>query len=158
MLPSIATEAPFLNARNSDNVTDSFDVSWFYTMTILFQQYRMFVESAERISERRNHLNTFFIALHSLFVSGLSLFKSERSCRRANSSHYVRETTHRWSKPHACWNPQNNDQCINRIQDIEKRYSENRNKLLTIEEVKAIIDDLAAAPMMETWCHLRHDR
>ena len=43
----------------------------------LFQQYRMFVESAERISERRNHLNTFFIALHSLFVSGLSLFKSE---------------------------------------------------------------------------------
>ena len=24
----------------------------------LFQQYRMFVESAERISERRNHLNT----------------------------------------------------------------------------------------------------
>lgn len=43
----------------------------------LFQQYRMFVESAEKISERRNHLNTFFIALHSLLVSGLSLFKSE---------------------------------------------------------------------------------
>lgn len=32
---------------------------------------------------------------------------------------------------------------------IEKRYSENGNKLLTIEEVKAIIDELAAAPMME---------
>ena len=32
---------------------------------------------------------------------------------------------------------------------IEKRYFENGNKLLTIEEVKAIIDDLAAAPMME---------
>lgn len=43
----------------------------------LFQQYRMFVDSAEKISERRNHLNTFFIALHSLFISGLSLFKSD---------------------------------------------------------------------------------
>lgn len=43
----------------------------------LFQQYRMFVDSAEKISERRNQLNTFFIALHSLLVSGLSLFKSE---------------------------------------------------------------------------------
>lgn len=43
----------------------------------LFQQYRLFVDSAEKISERRNHLNTFFIALHSLLVSGLSLFKSE---------------------------------------------------------------------------------
>lgn len=43
----------------------------------LFQQYRIFVESAEKISERRSHLNTFFIALHSLFVSGLSFFKTE---------------------------------------------------------------------------------
>lgn len=42
----------------------------------LFQQYRLFVESADKISERRNHLNTFFIALHSLLVSGLSLFKT----------------------------------------------------------------------------------
>nr|WP_303632996.1 hypothetical protein [uncultured Muribaculum sp.] len=32
---------------------------------------------------------------------------------------------------------------------IEKRYSENGNKQLSIEEVKAIIDELAAAPMME---------
>lgn len=41
-----------------------------------FQQYRLFVDSAERISERRNHMNAFFIALHSLFVSGLSFFES----------------------------------------------------------------------------------
>lgn len=33
--------------------------------------------------------------------------------------------------------------------EIEKRYSENGNKQLTIEEVKEIIADLAAAPMME---------
>lgn len=32
---------------------------------------------------------------------------------------------------------------------IEKRYSENGNKQLSIEEVKAIIDELAAVPMME---------
>lgn len=32
---------------------------------------------------------------------------------------------------------------------IEKRYSENGNKQLTIDEVKVIIDELAAAPMME---------
>lgn len=32
---------------------------------------------------------------------------------------------------------------------IEKQYSENGNKQLTIDEVKAIIDELAAAPMME---------
>ena len=32
---------------------------------------------------------------------------------------------------------------------IEKRYSENGNKQLSIEEVKAVIDELAAAPMME---------
>ncbi len=32
---------------------------------------------------------------------------------------------------------------------IEKRYAENGNKRLSIEEVKVIIDDLAAAPMME---------
>lgn len=32
---------------------------------------------------------------------------------------------------------------------IEKMYSKNGNKLLSIEEVKAIIDELAAAPMME---------
>ena len=43
----------------------------------LFQQYKMFVDSAEKISERRNQLNTFFIALHSLLVSVLSLFNSE---------------------------------------------------------------------------------
>lgn len=49
----------------------------FYNREELFQQYRLFVDSAEKISERRNHLNTFFIALHSLLVSGLSLFKSE---------------------------------------------------------------------------------
>ncbi|MDE6079357.1 MAG: DNA-binding protein [Duncaniella sp.] len=36
---------------------------------------------------------------------------------------------------------------------IEKRYSENGNKQLTIEEVKTIIDDLAAAPMMEPFIH-----
>ena len=36
---------------------------------------------------------------------------------------------------------------------IEKRYSENGNKKLTIEEVKTIIDDLAAAPMMEPFIH-----
>lgn len=43
----------------------------------LFQQYRLFVDSAEKISDRRSHLNTFFIALHSLFVSGLSFFQSD---------------------------------------------------------------------------------
>lgn len=32
---------------------------------------------------------------------------------------------------------------------IEKRYSEKGNKQLSIDEVKAIIDELAAAPMME---------
>ena len=36
---------------------------------------------------------------------------------------------------------------------IEKRYFENGNKQLTIEEVKTIIDDLAAAPMMEPFIH-----
>ena len=32
---------------------------------------------------------------------------------------------------------------------IERQYTENGNKQLSIEEVRAIIDDLAAAPMME---------
>lgn len=41
----------------------------------LFQQYRLFIDSAEKISERRSHLNSFFITLHSLFVSGLSFFR-----------------------------------------------------------------------------------
>lgn len=43
----------------------------------LFKQYSMFVSSAEKNSERRTHLNTFFIALYSLFISGLSLIRSE---------------------------------------------------------------------------------
>ena len=36
---------------------------------------------------------------------------------------------------------------------IEKLYSENDNTQLSIEEVKAIIDELAAAPMMEPFIH-----
>jgi hypothetical protein len=35
------------------------------------------------------------------------------------------------------------------VHQIEKMYSKNGNKPLSIEEVKAIIDELAAAPMME---------
>lgn len=42
---------------------------------LLFKQYSMFVNSAEKNSDRRNHFNTFFIALHSLLISGLSLFE-----------------------------------------------------------------------------------
>lgn len=36
---------------------------------------------------------------------------------------------------------------------IEKRYSDNGNKHLSIEEVKVIIDELAVAPMMEPFIH-----
>lgn len=36
---------------------------------------------------------------------------------------------------------------------IEKQYCDNDNKQLSIDEVKSIIDDLAAAPMMEPFIH-----
>ncbi|MBD5231078.1 MAG: DNA-binding protein, partial [Bacteroidales bacterium] len=36
---------------------------------------------------------------------------------------------------------------------IEKRYSDNGNNQLSVEDVKAIIDELAAAPMMEPFIH-----
>lgn len=42
----------------------------------LFQQYRLFVDSAEKTSERRSKLNSFFIAVHTLFLSVLSLIDS----------------------------------------------------------------------------------
>lgn len=39
----------------------------------LFQQYRLYVESAEKTSDRRNKANSDFVALSTLFVSLLAL-------------------------------------------------------------------------------------
>lgn len=39
----------------------------------LFQQYRMYVESAEKTSDRRNKANSDFVALSTIFVSLLAL-------------------------------------------------------------------------------------
>lgn len=39
----------------------------------LFQQYRLYVESAEKTSDRRNKANSDFIALSTIFVSLLAL-------------------------------------------------------------------------------------
>lgn len=46
---------------------------------LLYKQYSLFISTAEKNSDRRNQLNTFFIALHSLLVSVLSLFRTEIS-------------------------------------------------------------------------------
>jgi len=41
------------------------------TIDYLFEQYKLLVESSHKSEERRQNTNSFFIALNSIFVSGL---------------------------------------------------------------------------------------
>ena len=50
------------------------------TSNAIFEQYKLYVEMADKISERRNNVNTFFVALHTVLlgivgVNGFSVQK-----------------------------------------------------------------------------------
>jgi ABC-type transport system involved in multi-copper enzyme maturation permease subunit len=42
--------------------------------THLFEQYKLYVESADKISERRNLANSFFLTLNTLLLGAIGLF------------------------------------------------------------------------------------
>ena len=43
---------------------------------ILFEQYKLYVESMNKISERRNQANTFFLTLNTIYITTLTGFFS----------------------------------------------------------------------------------
>ena len=55
---------------NNNNLTNDND------KTILLEQYKTFVESADKISDRRINVNTFFITLNSALVTVMTIFFS----------------------------------------------------------------------------------
>lgn len=44
---------------------------------VLFEQYKLYVELMDKVSERRNNVNTFFLSLNSILVTGLTVFLSQ---------------------------------------------------------------------------------
>ena len=55
---------------NNNNLTNDTD------KTILLEQYKTFVESADKISDRRINVNTFFITLNSALITVMTIFSS----------------------------------------------------------------------------------
>jgi len=45
----------------------------------MFEQYKLYVESADRISARRNTANTFFLTLHTIFLTGSGFALASRN-------------------------------------------------------------------------------
>lgn len=45
----------------------------------IFEQYKIYVEAAEKVSSRRNTANTFFLSINSLIVTIFSIFYKENS-------------------------------------------------------------------------------
>lgn len=43
-------------------------------MRLLFEQYKLFVETAEMVSERRNKANTFFLSINTALITAISGF------------------------------------------------------------------------------------
>jgi hypothetical protein len=46
-------------------------------MEVLFEQYKLYVESMDKVSDRRHNVNTFFLSLNSILVTGLTIFLSQ---------------------------------------------------------------------------------
>lgn len=61
---------------NSDITPTSYATKELY-FTHLFEQYKLYVEMADKISERRNVANTFFLTLHTLLI-GIAGFTYEK--------------------------------------------------------------------------------
>lgn len=58
---------------NRNNLTNDND------KTLLLEQYKTFVESADKISDRRINVNTFFITLNSALITVMTIFFSNTS-------------------------------------------------------------------------------
>jgi hypothetical protein len=54
------------------------------SLDILFEQYKLYVELTDRISERRQRVNTFFLSLNSILVTGLTIFLTQIGGASAN--------------------------------------------------------------------------
>jgi hypothetical protein len=46
---------------------------------LLIEQYKLYVESAEKVSDRRNLANTFFLSVHTLLLGILGFFIEKKS-------------------------------------------------------------------------------
>jgi hypothetical protein len=54
------------------------------SLTILFEQYKLYVELTDRVSERRQSVNTFFLSLNSILITGLTIFLTQVGGIQAN--------------------------------------------------------------------------
>jgi hypothetical protein len=59
-------ESLWNNEINAENY-----ISKEYYLDHVFEQYRTYIEMTDRISNRRNLANTFFLTLHSLILTGI---------------------------------------------------------------------------------------
>ena len=59
-----------MNLVNKKNLTNDIDKN------ILLEQYKTYVESADKISDRRINVNTFFITLNSALITVMTIFFS----------------------------------------------------------------------------------
>ena len=59
-----------MNLVNKKNLTNDVDKN------ILLEQYKTYVESADKISDRRINVNTFFITLNSALITVMTVFFS----------------------------------------------------------------------------------
>ena len=55
---------------NKNNLTNDIE------KTVLLEQYKTYVESADKISDRRINVNTFFITLNSALITIMTIFAS----------------------------------------------------------------------------------
>jgi hypothetical protein len=53
-------------------------------LELLFEQYKLYVELMDKVSERRHNVNTFFLSLNSILVTGLTVFLSQTSGPKAH--------------------------------------------------------------------------
>lgn len=61
---------------NENLFNDKFDLKDSSKRNEFFEQYKMYVESAEKVSDRRANANAFFISLNTMLVSIIGYFSS----------------------------------------------------------------------------------
>jgi hypothetical protein len=69
---SVSTQDPVIEGLwNSSVLPDDYGINKQYTDHI-FEQYKLFIEMADRVSSRRNIANTFFLTLHTFLITAAS--------------------------------------------------------------------------------------
>ena len=54
-------------------------------LNVLFDQYKLYVELTDKASERRNNVNTFFLSINSILVTGITIIVSQINSNPGNS-------------------------------------------------------------------------